>query len=343
MAADSSRAEPPSYTLKRQGILLAPDEHLRHEAGGVLNPTIYEAGGKIYLMYRAVDSLPHNFSRLALAELTWEGERLVAKRLNRLALEPAAAYELLAPRGSQADAPGGGCEDPRVTAIDGLLYLCYTAYGGQQEARVALARSRDGLVWERLGPIRYALHIHETAQGPLAIDLNQVNNKDAMLFPERIAGRYALLHRPMFYGSHEQRLQLRQSIWLSFSDDLIHWDGHRVVAEPVEKWENLKLGGGTQPLRTPGGWLIFYHGVQGESDADPNRRYSAGAMLLDLEEPWRVTYRSPRPVLAPDVAEERIGVVDNVVFPTGVIAGPDGRLHVAYGMADWCIGLARTV
>ncbi|HEY9721320.1 MAG TPA: hypothetical protein V6D47_04860 [Oscillatoriaceae cyanobacterium] len=330
------------FTLHRQGILLAPAEGLRYEAGGVLNPTIYLAPTGLMMMYRAVDRVPHNFSRLALASLRWEGDRLLAERLDRFALEPSEPYELLDATLDAPVASGGGCEDPRVTEVDGELYLCYTAYGGAQFPRIAFARSNDGLRWTRLGLARWSLHVQDTPDGELAVDLNLVPNKDAMLFPEKIHGRYAMLHRPMFSVSLGGRLGDRQSIWISYSDDLLHWDRHQLVAAPAHPWENLKLGGGTQPVRTPEGWLIFYHGVQGEHDGDPHRRYSAGAMLLDLTDPAKVLYRSPSPILTPESAEERTGVVSNVVFPTGVLAAPGGGFAVAYGMADRCIGWART-
>ncbi|MDB5096217.1 MAG: glycosidase [Cyanobacteria bacterium RYN_339] len=323
--------DPRPFQLTRAGVLLAPAPGFRREAGGVLNPTVYQVHGRTLMMYRAVDSIPENFSRLALAELRWEGDRLVATRLDSLALEPSEPYELLSP------GPGGGCEDPRVTAIGDELYLCYTGYGGDNAPRIALARSRDGIRWERMGLARFTMHV---AVGQ-AIDFNQVDNKDAMLFPQLIGGRYAMLHRPMFRGEIKEQYQPRQSIWISFSKDMIHWEDHQVVAEPEAQWECLKLGGGTQPVWTPEGWLMVYHGVEGERDSDPNRRYSAGAMVLDLEAPWRVVYRSPEPILTPDAAEEREGVVNNVVFPTGLWRGEDGKFLVAYGMADWCIGWAR--
>lgn len=325
------------YQLTRQGVLLEPDPARRYEAGGVLNPTVYQADGKTYMMYRAVDSRPENFSRLALAELVWEGGKLSAKRLDRHALEPAASYELLDGDPKEAVSPGGGCEDPRVTEIEGVLYLCYTAYGGDRIPRIGLARSTDGLTWERLGLLRFTLH-EENGE---PVDLNMVNNKDAMLFPERINGRYALLHRPMYPAALAGRLGYRQSIYLSYSDDLIHWDSHQLVAAPEHPWERLKLGGGSQPVRVDKGWLIIYHGVDGDRDSDPNRRYSAGAMILDAQDPAKVLYRSPEPTLAPDAEAERIGVVNNVVFPTGLWQAPDGDWLVAYGMADRAIGWAR--
>jgi predicted GH43/DUF377 family glycosyl hydrolase len=331
------------YALKRRGVLLEPAPGIASEAGGVLNPTVYAIGGKTYLMYRSVADVPENFSRLALAELVWENGQLEARRLNRFALEPQAPYELLTPEGQPGIATGGGCEDPRVTMIGGTLYLCYTAYGQDRIPRIALAKSHDGLRWERMGLARFSLYLADTEGGVLPVDLNHVDNKDAMLFPERIHGRYAMLHRPMFRGMVKDCVQPRQSIWISYSDDLIHWDDHRIVAEPEHAWERLKLGGGTQPERVEDGWLVIYHGVDGDRDSDPNRRYSAGAMVLDASDPSIVRYRSPEAILSPDEAAERIGVVNNVVFPTGLWKSPDGaEWLVAYGMADRAIGWAST-
>jgi predicted GH43/DUF377 family glycosyl hydrolase len=133
---------------------------------------------------------------------------------------------------------------------------------------------------------------------------------------------------------------LPQSIWLSWSDDLMYWTDHRLVLAPTLPWESLKVGGGTPPVRTPEGWLTYYHGVEGLADDDPNRKYHAGALLLAAGDPTRVLYRSPQPVLSPQGPDETAGVVSNVVFPTGIVQQPDGRLDVYYGMADQAIGLA---
>lgn len=325
-----------NYDLQRQGVLLRPDPTRPGEAGGVLNPTVYEAGGRWWIMYRSVAAVPENFSTLAVAELVWQDGSFETLRQARPALAPATPYELLTPAPGNIDTPGGGCEDPRVTKMsDGKTWwLTYTGYGGSREPRVALAKSDDGFTWIRQGLACFeVLYLNG-----LVIDLNRVDNKDAMIFPERINGRFAMLHRPMFHPYLNQR----QSIWISYSDDMRHWSDHQLVAGPLHDWESLKLGGGTQPVRTAEGWLILYHGVEGERDSDPNRRYSAGAMVLDAQDPTQVVYRSPLPILTPDAEEERNGVVNNVVFPTGLWPAPDGNgWLVAYGMADWCIGWAR--
>jgi predicted GH43/DUF377 family glycosyl hydrolase len=120
---------------------------------------------------------------------------------------------------------------------------------------------------------------------------------------------------------------------------------HHLLAGPVQDWERLKIGGGTPPVRTPAGWLVFHHGVCGgprDRGAPPRAlTYRAGVMLLDGRDPRHVVYRSAQSILEPQVAAERVGVVPRVVFPTGVDVWADGVLDVYYGMADSRIGVAR--
>ncbi len=107
----------------------------------------------------------------------------------------------------------------------------------------------------------------------------------------------------------------------------------------------VKIGGGAPPVRTPYGWMMLYHGVSGriieQTDHQPFVRYCAGIMILDADDPRRVAYRSPEPLLAPEIEEERTGVVPNVVFPTAVDPRADGTYDVYYGMGDAAIGVAR--
>ena len=114
---------------------------------------------------------------------------------------------------------------------------------------------------------------------------------------------------------------------------------------PAQPWEATKIGAGTPPIRTPHGWLMIYHGVAGQIlenvDHQPYVRYSAGAMLLDIDDPRTIIYRSPTPILAPETDDERAGIVPNVVFPTGIDLRENGRVDIYYGMADAAIGVAR--
>lgn len=323
----------PPYQLERQGVVLRPDPGNPYELGGVLNPAAVLRDEVTYVFYRAVATTPPNYSRVLIAtcSLGPEGD-IRAERLNKVALEPHEPYELL------EAGRGGGVEDPRITLLDGTYYMTYTAYGtanGVDMPRIALARSQDLFSWERLGLVSFGVEAGAGADLG-GYDLNQVPNKDAILFPESFGGRYCMMHRPMF--PHVSGLP--QSIWLSWSDDLLHWVDHELVLAPRLPWESLKVGGGTPPVRTPRGWLTYYHGVEGLADDDPDRKYHAGALLLTIDDPTRVLYQSPQPVLSPQGPDETVGVVSNVVFPTGIVQQPNGRLDVYYGMADQAIGLA---
>lgn len=326
----------PPFQLQRRGLVLRPDPAQPWEQGGVLNPAAVARDGISYVFYRAVAVTPANYSRILIATCRLEADgRITTARLGRAALEPQAPYEVW------ADGQGGGVEDPRITPLEDRYFMTYTGYGtvdGVTMPRIALAESGDLFHWERRGLAHFSPLTLDVAGQSMTWDMQAVPNKDAILFPERIGRRYAMLHRPMFPAGHG----VPQSIWLSWSNDLQHWTDHQLVLAPTLPWESLKVGGGTPPVRAPYGWVTFYHGVEGRADDDPNRRYHAGVLVLDLADPARVRYQSVQPVLSPEDPDETVGVVSNVVFPTGVIAQPGGRLDVYYGMADQAIGLATT-
>src|SRR5215212_1092312 len=215
------------FQLRRRGVVLRPDPASAWEQGGVLNPAAVAHAGTTYLLYRAVAQTPANYSRILLATCRLEDDgHVTTHRLGRVALEPAAPYEVW------ADGQGGGVEDPRVTPLDGQYYMAYTAYGTVDDhpaPRIALARSADLFHWERLGLISFSPLVQTVGDQRLTWDLQTVPNKDAILFPERIGGRYALLHRPMFPAASG----IPQSIWLSWSDDLRHWQDHQLVLAPT--------------------------------------------------------------------------------------------------------------
>jgi predicted GH43/DUF377 family glycosyl hydrolase len=197
------------------------------------------------------------------------------------------------------------------------------------------------------------------------VDFNVYVNKDALLIPEPVRAptgelALALLHRPVYQswvgptsrGSRMAPLpagvdDARPSIWLSYCPlhDLAWLDGdapprfarHQLLATPQAAWEADRIGGGTVPVRTAQGWLTFYHGMARSPDGE--RCYQAGAMLLERDDPRHVLARSAEPVFGPETAEEKVGVVNNVVFPTAVEEHRN-RLYVYYGMADRCIGVA---
>jgi predicted GH43/DUF377 family glycosyl hydrolase len=235
--------------------------------------------------------------------------------------------------------------------------MTYTAYGGIGP-RIAVAVSRDLIHWRRMGLVDFApLH---------GVDLADYDNKDALLFPEPVPapdGRpaLALIHRPDFRTlqqgsrrtSHLPRdLRSGPSMWISYAplDEImmrkhVRFGQHHLLAGPQTDWEQLKVGGGAPPLRVAGGWLVVYHGVSGRIvegiDQQRDARYCAGVLLLDASDPRRVLYRTVESPLEPVEAAERLGIVPNVVFPTGLDLHADNTLDVYYGMADSRIGVAR--
>jgi predicted GH43/DUF377 family glycosyl hydrolase len=211
-----------------------------------------------------------------------------------------------------------GIEDPRITWVEELerYAITYTAYSTSGPL-VSLALTNDFRTFERKGVIM------------------PPEDKDAALLPRRINGRWALLHRPVpgFAGT-------KANIWLSYSPDLKHWGDHCVVLEARRGawWDANKIGLSPQPIETPEGWLIIYHGVRQTAGGC---LYRLGLALLDLEQPCRVIRRSHEWVFGPQQPYERVGDVGDVVFPCGVIYNPqNGEIRMYYGAADTCLALA---
>ena len=345
------------FQLQRLGMIMEPEPGNPMEVEGVLNPAAVRGpDGQLYLFPRLVAK--GNYSRIGIARVLFNdaGDPVSVERLG-IALEPESDYELR-PNSS------GGCEDPRVTYIEPLqrYMMTYTTFS-PNGPRIALAISEDLFHWKRLG-----LATFSPFRG---IDFVHVDNKDASLFPIAIpnhAGKMqmAILHRPLFPGTRPEETACKsksrlvdldhESIWISYCpmpDEGIEpshiglFNSHHRLATPVSPWERLKIGGGTPPILTRHGWLIVYHGVR--DLALPNQEhkfcYSAGVMILSKEHPHKILYRSVNPVLRPELLAERSGIIDNVVFPTGIdrrddLGLPD-RFDVYYGMADNRIGVAR--
>jgi len=330
------------FQLQRLGCVMEPESGNLLEAEGVLNPAgVRGPDGQLYLFPRLVAR--GNYSRIGIARVRFNnsGDPTGVERLG-IALEPEAEYERR-PNGS------GGCEDPRITFVEPLqrYVMSYTAFS-PSGPRIALAVSEDLFHWKRLG-----LATFRPFNG---IEFDGVDNKDAAVFPVAIpdpSGQpaIAILHRPLFPGTCPEDTAClpasrvvdlhRESIWISYCepDHLGQFTCHHRLASPVASWERLKIGCGTPPIFTRHGWLVAYHGV------GDNMRYSAGVMFLSKEHPRFIRYRSPQPVLTPDLPQERQGIIANVVFPTGIdrrddLGSPD-RFDVYYGMADDRIGVAR--
>jgi predicted GH43/DUF377 family glycosyl hydrolase len=346
------------FQMRRLGLVMEPEPGNALEVEGVLNPAgVRGPDGQFYLFPRLVAK--GNYSRIGIARVKFNdaGDPSGVERLG-IALEPEADYE------RRADG-SGGCEDPRITFGEDLkrYVMTYTALS-PKGPRIALALSEDLFHWQRLGLATFRPHD--------GIEFDGVDNKDASVFPVAIPDPHgepamAILHRPLFPGTRPEETASepvprvvdleRESIWISYcplgaiGDQpyyLSHFTLHSRLASPVAPWERLKIGGGTPPILTRHGWMVIYHGVHELADPTTVAHklcYSAGVLLLPQEHPRHVRYRSPEPELTPELPQERVGTVANVVFPTAIdrrddLGLPD-RFDVYYGMADNRIGVAR--
>jgi len=205
-----------------------------------------------------------------------------------------------------------GVEDARVTKINGLYYITYTAISGDSWA-TALATTIDFVSIERKGIIFLP------------------PNKDVSIFPEKINGKYYALNRP-----HNQGFGL-PSIWVSESFNLLHWGNHKCLIRPRDTyWEQQKIGGGAAPIKTSEGWLEIYHGK------GKDQIYSLFLLLLDLDNPSVVIKRGNKPVLFPEQSYEKQGFFPNVIFSNGLIQKDDGKLLLYYGACDESVCVIET-
>ena len=158
-------------------------------------------------------------------------------------------------------------------------------------------------------------------------------NRNGVMFPRKINGNYAMLSRPSDNGHTPFG-----DIYYSESPDLCFWGKHRYVMGTKGGWQSTKVGAGPIPIETDEGWLLCYHGVLTSCNGFV---YSFGACLLDLDQPWKVLYRTEPYLLSPQKLYEQVGDVPNVAFPCAALSDAEtGRIAIYYGGADTVICLA---
>ena len=283
------------------------------ESKYVFNPGAIRLKDKIYILYRACGE--DEVSRIGLA-ISSNGLH-IDERLESPIFEPGEEWE------------AKGCEDPRLVLIGERIYMFYTAYSSVS-AQIALASiglddflNRRWNKWKKHG-----------------LAFPGFDDKDATLFPQTFNGQYVMYHR------------IEPSIWISSSERLdCPWprEDHRILIGPGAgmAWDGFKIGGGSQPIRTKYGWLLIYHAV------DHSFIYRLGVLLVALDDPGQLLYRSPNPVLEPEESYE-LGeegcYVPNVVFSCGAVPqvdkemlDDDDEVLVYYGAADTvvCVAIAK--
>jgi len=317
--------------------ILSPNKDIGWESEAVFNPGAILKDDTVYLLYRAIGEYDTYISRIGLATSS-DGVHFERKSEVPI-IEPRDDYDKWA------------CEDPRVSKVGDKFYITYVALstrireGGKPtyeiihdlNSQTALVTTKDFLTYERHG----------------IITPKNSDNRDVVIFPEKIDGKFVILHRPHRWcknwfenpKSKEidvgapipfEELPQRPATWISYSSDLKNWSDHTLLMHSSHE-KDEKIGPGAPPIRTDEGWLLIYHHV--EKDEGGRIIYTAKAALLDLKNPSKIIARIPYPILFPKTEYEIKGDVDNVVFPTGVLV-KNGVLFVYYGTADKYCGLA---
>ncbi len=278
-------------------------DDLPYRANSVFNPGVGVVGGETLLLIRVEDL--RGISHLLAAR---SSDGVTGWRFDQT--------PLIAPEPDKHPEEIWGCEDPRLTWLPELdqWAIAYTAYS-RRGPLVSLALSHDFTAVRKLGPVM------------------PPEDKDAALFPRRIDGRWAMIHRP-------SPLRGFAHMWVSYSPDLRHWGDHELLLEARDGawWDAGKIGLGPPPLETADGWLVCYHGVHGTSSGPI---YRVGLALLDLDDPRKVLRRTDEWVMGPTAPYERSGDVNKVVFPTGWVLDPATQvISLYYGAGDSAIAVA---
>lgn len=308
--------------------ILSPNPENAWESLVVCNPAAWYEAGKYYLLYRAAGDDEEHFIHIGLA--TSEDGFNFTRVQDTPVLSP-----------SIGNYDGGSVEDPRVVKFGDEYYMTYAfrpyppgqywkyAYDGvkapkhdefapkcmrENVGNTALAVSKDLINFTKVGRLTEP----------------SLDDRDVILFPEKINGKFYMLHRPKNYVGAEYGTD-QPAIWIKSSDDLMSWNvPSTLLLKGEQDWE-YKVGGNTPPIKTADGWLMIYHGV------DKEFCYRVGACLLDLEDPTKILYRTKDFIMEPETEIEKDGLYKwGVVFPTGNVLVED-TLYVYYGASDqWC-------
>ena len=296
------------FSRAAENPILEPVASHSWEAKAVFNPAaVYEAG-KVHMVYRAMAE--DNTSVFGYAS-SKDGVHF-DERLDYPIYIPREAFEMkLTPDGNS------GCEDPRITKLGDLFYMCYTAFDGKNPPRVALtsilAKNFLAKKWEWAKPV--------------LISPPECDDKDAAVFPGKVNGKYLIFHR---LGND---IDINLSSKLDFSGKT--WLEETIwLLRRVGLWDSKKVGIASPPIKTTEGWILLYHGV-----SETSGTYRVGAVLLDLKNPAKILARTDYPVFEPETEYEKVGIVPNVVFPCGAVL-IDKTIYMYYGGADKVIGVA---
>jgi beta-1,2-mannobiose phosphorylase / 1,2-beta-oligomannan phosphorylase len=328
--------------VEKYGIILSPTE-LEFENNAVFNPGIFQDGNIVHIFYRAVQN--GNFSTIGHAIA--EGPLNITSRKTYPIITRDFDYEC------------HGVEDARIVKIEEVFYLTYTSYDGHN-ALGSLATSTDLIHFDKKGIITPQIKYEDFENIIKKFsdeELNQkyhqfyklflksgfledkklyINDKDVVFFPRKIDNQFAMLHR-IWPGIQIVKFnhwdELTEDFWIDYFNHL----PEHIVLDPKGEFDINYLGAGGPPIETDLGWLLIYHGVQ---ETSVGRTYHAMAALLDIDHPQTELARLEYPIFSPTKDWEKVGEVNNVVFPSGN-AIFDDDLYIYYGAADHHIAVAK--
>ncbi|OGJ00967.1 hypothetical protein A3G53_02880 [Candidatus Nomurabacteria bacterium RIFCSPLOWO2_12_FULL_44_11] len=298
------------------------------ESKATFNPAAFEHKGKVHIVYRAIGDDDSSVLGYAGSDdgynITDRSPHSIYRRANSREKFDTTVFPIDYISGGGWN---GGCEDPRLTLLDNTVYMLYTAFDGWGSLRIALTSIKlqdfENKKWKWKNPVLIS------PPGEI--------HKNWVLFPEKINGKFAILHS--FYPN----------VLIDYFDTLEELDGKAKFIksnntrpiDPARTWDSWFRGVGPTPIKTELGWLILYHAMD---HRNPDR-YRMGAMILDANDPTKILYRSASPILEPEEYYENNGYKWGVIYSCGAVAKParaggDGTLFVYYGGADKVVGVA---
>jgi len=314
----------PALTLKRsiKNPIIIPKTERYWDSKAAFNPTAIVHDGKVHILYRAIgdsDNSVLGYARsddgLSISDSFPKPAYFHFLKKNKDGSLPSISYV-------SGGGWGGGCEDPRLTVLGDRAYLIYTAFDGWGSVRMALTSiSLDDFISKRWN-----------WREPVLISPPGQIHKNWVLFPEKIKGKYAILH------------SISPHIMIDYFDSLNELDGNKYiysVHQGSRLWDmrdKLTRGVGPAPIKTKYGWLVLYH----KMERHETHRYKLWAMILDKDDPRKILFNSTQPILEPDVWYENDGYKSGVVYSCGAVV-KDGKLFVYYGGADKvsCVAVAE--
>lgn len=305
-----------SFLIKKaqKNPIISPRPDVAWESRATFNTAAIYEGGKVHFLYRALGDT--DLSVLGYATST-----------DGINIDERSAMPAYIPR-EPFETPGnfafsslaehfvsgggyGGVEDPRITRVEDKIYLTYVAFDGATPPRAASSR---------IDVDDFLKNKWDKWETPKLISAPGMVNKSAVIMPEKINGKYVVMHR------------VYPNILIDYLDDLefdSYLQGHHFIPPRKRFWDSKKVGAGAPPMRTKDGWLLIYQSVGYQ---DPGR-YKIGAMMLDINNPSKVLYRTHTPIIAPDEEYENNGFKAGVVYPCGSVI-MNNNLNIYYGGAD---------